>query len=54
MFANIGLLEIAILAVVLMVLFGSRQMPKLARSIGESGKDLKHATQEFKETVTNI
>lgn len=53
MLGNIGLPEIAILATVLLVLFGSKQLPRVARSVGESGKDLKHATQEFKETVTN-
>ena len=53
MFANIGVLEIAILATVLMVLFGSKQLPRVARSVGESGRDLKDATNEFKDTVTN-
>lgn len=51
MFGNIGWPELLVLAVVLFVLFGSRQLPKVARNVGESGKDLKHATQEFTQAV---
>jgi sec-independent protein translocase protein TatA len=51
MFGNIGWPELLVLAVVLFVLFGSRQLPKVARNVGTSGKDLKHATQEFTQAV---
>jgi sec-independent protein translocase protein TatA len=42
---NIGPLELIIVLVVVLLLFGSTKLPKLARSIGE-------ASQEFKKGVS--
>lgn len=53
MLGNIGLLEIAIMATVLFVLFGSRQLPVFARNFGESTKELKKASIELKDSVVN-
>lgn len=44
---NIGSTEIIIIAVVLLVLFGGKKVNELARGIGEAGKDLKKAKNEF-------
>lgn len=41
---NIGPLELIIVLVVILLLFGSTKLPKLARSIGE-------ASQEFKKGI---
>lgn len=38
---DIGLPELIIILVILLVLFGSTKLPKLARSIGESAGELK-------------
>jgi len=43
---NIGPLELIIVLVVVLLLFGSTKLPKLARSIGE-------ASQEFKKGVSD-
>ena len=63
--AFLGGQEIIILAIIIIVLFGARKIPKLARSIGqasgelkkgrlESEKELKAATEEeSKETDSN-
>ncbi|KKT35424.1 MAG: Sec-independent protein translocase protein TatA [Candidatus Collierbacteria bacterium GW2011_GWC1_45_47] len=51
LFKNIGWVEIAIIAVVLIVLFGGRLLPKIGKSVGESGKELKDATKELKDAV---
>mgnify|MGYP001191052336 FL=1 len=63
--AFLGGQEILILAIIIIVLFGARKIPKLARSIGqasgelkkgrlESEKELKAATEEAsKETDSN-
>mgnify|MGYP003953255089 CR=1 FL=1 len=63
--AFLGGQEIIILAIIIIVLFGARKIPKLARSIGqasgelkkgrlESEKELKAATEEAsKETDSN-
>lgn len=53
MFSNIGTTEIIVIAVVLMVLFGSKKLPEFARSLGESGKELKKASKEFKEALAD-
>ncbi len=51
MFKNIGWPEILIIAVVLLVLFGGKFLPKFGKNVGEGGKELKKATEELKETL---
>jgi len=51
MFQSIGWLEIAIILLVVLVLFGGKFLPKAGKSLGESGKELKKATKELKEVV---
>lgn len=43
MFSGIGTTEIAILAVVLLILFGGKKLPELGRGLGESIKELRNA-----------
>lgn len=43
----IGPLEIAIVVVVLLVVFGYRKLPALGRSAGEGARDLKESVQEM-------
>ena len=52
MFKNIGLPEILIIAFVLLILFGAKKLPEFARGLGESGKELKKASKEFKDAIT--
>jgi len=51
MFRNIGWVEILIIAAVVLVLFGGSQLPKLAKGLGESGKELKKAKKELDEAI---
>ena len=51
MFRNIGTVEIIIIAVVLLILFGGKKLPELARGIGESGRELKKAQKEFQDAI---
>lgn len=51
MFKNIGTVEIIVIAVVLLILFGGKKLPELARGLGESGKELKKAQKEFREAL---
>lgn len=37
---NLGLPELLVILVILMLLFGASRLPKLARSIGQSAKEL--------------
>lgn len=48
---SIGLPELIIVLVILLLLFGSKQLPKLSRSIGQSARELREGlTGEKKET----
>jgi sec-independent protein translocase protein TatA len=51
MFQNIGWVEILIITAVLLILFGGSQLPKLAKGLGESAKELKKAKTELGEAV---
>jgi len=46
MFRQIGTGEIIIIVVVLVLLFGSRKLPELARSIGKSARELRRGMRE--------
>ena len=52
MFKNIGWPEILILAVVLLILFGGNLLPKFGKNVGESGKEIKKAAKELKDTIS--
>jgi sec-independent protein translocase protein TatA len=43
MFGNIGLLEIGIIALILLLLFGAKRIPLLMGSIGEGIRELKNS-----------
>lgn len=51
MFQQIGTTEILIIAVVLLLLFGSRLLPKVGKNIGQSEKEIKKASKELKEMI---
>ncbi|OGV92480.1 preprotein translocase [Microgenomates group bacterium RIFCSPLOWO2_01_FULL_47_10] len=51
MFKNIGTVEIIVIAVVLLILFGGKKLPELARGIGQSGRELKKAQKEFQDAM---
>lgn len=53
MFRNLGTTEIIIIAVVLLVLFGGKKLPELARGLGQSGKELKKAKEELEKALTD-
>lgn len=52
MFANIGWIEILIIATVVLVLFGGSQLPKFAKGLGESGKELKKAKRDLSDAIS--
>lgn len=43
MFNNLGTGEIIIIAIVLMILFGGKKLPELARGIGEASREFRTA-----------
>ena len=46
MFQNIGTSEIIIIAIVLLVLFGGKKLPELAKGLGEASKEFRKAFSE--------
>jgi sec-independent protein translocase protein TatA len=41
---NLGPTELLVVLAIFLLLFGAARLPKLARSLGESAKEFKHAT----------
>lgn len=46
MFRQLGAPEIIIILVVVLLLFGASRLPKLARSIGESARELREGMKD--------
>lgn len=46
---NMGWGEILVIFLLIMVLFGAKRLPELARSMGRSIKEFKRATQDLRD-----
>jgi TatA/E family protein of Tat protein translocase len=46
MMSGIGAPELLVLLVILLLIFGANRLPKLARSIGQAGKEFKEGVKE--------
>ena len=46
MFRNIGLVEIIIIAVVLLLLFGGKRIPEFIRGLGQAIKEFRSASKD--------
>lgn len=51
---SIGLPELAIIFVVVLLLFGPRKLPEIARMIGRFTRELQDASRDFQRQVTQI
>ena len=51
--ANIGPTEILILLGIILLIFGPKRLPQLARALGQSIKDFKKGLNEVKEDIEN-
>ncbi len=50
MFGNIGMKEIIIIAVILLILFGSKKIPELSKNVVDA---IRHLRTAFKDTPTD-
>lgn len=46
MFSGIGTTEIVVLSILLLVLFGGKKLPELAKGMGDAIKEFRNATNE--------
>jgi sec-independent protein translocase protein TatA len=51
-FGPLGNMEILVIAILVLVLFGAKKLPTFARSIGKSMGEFKKARQEFENELT--
>jgi len=49
MFSRFGALEIAIIALILILLFGGKKIPELFKGIGQGIREFRKATKEEKK-----
>lgn len=47
MFSNVGSGEIVVIAIIVLVLFGSKKLNELARGLGESVKEIKKIAKDI-------
>ena len=45
---GLGTSELVIILIIILLLFGSTQLPKLARSLGQSAKELRNGMKDAK------
>lgn len=51
MFSSIGPMEIFLIVVVILILFGAKKIPELAQGIGKGMKEFKKAVKDVEEDV---
>ena len=52
MFSGIGTFEILIILFIILLLFGAKKLPELARGLGKGIKEFKKASKDIKEEVS--
>lgn len=52
MFGNLGAPEIILIIIAILILFGAKKIPELAKGIGKGMKEFKKAVKEVEEDIT--
>lgn len=51
---NLGLTEVIIIVLLLVIFFGSKRMSEIAKTAGESTKELKKVKKEYQSAVSEV
>lgn len=51
MFSSLGAPEILIIAIMILVLFGAKRIPELARGLGQGIKEFRQASKDIKKEI---
>ena len=54
MISSIGTSELLIIVLVILLLFGSKQLPQIIRSLARGWQDIQKTTQEVKDEIQNV
>ena len=54
MFSGIGTFEILIILFIILLLFGAKKLPELAKGLGKGIKEFKKASNDIKEEVSHF
>ena len=52
-FFNLGTMEIVVILLVVLLLFGAKKLPELARGLGKGINEFKDAVESGKESISN-
>ncbi|KAF0153630.1 MAG: hypothetical protein FD143_162 [Ignavibacteria bacterium] len=53
MFGNLGAMEIILIVLVILILFGAKKIPELAQGVGKGMREFKKALSDVQEEVKN-
>jgi len=48
---GVGMQELIVILVLVLILFGPRRLPEIGRAIGKTVRQLRRATQDFREAI---
>jgi len=54
MFQGIGTLEILLILFIVLLLFGAKRLPELAKGLGKGLQEFKKASNDIKEEVSKV
>jgi TatA/E family protein of Tat protein translocase len=54
MFGSVGFSEIIVIMLIILLLFGSKQLPDIARKIGKGYREFQRATQNARDEVKKM
>jgi len=54
MFGSVGMAEILLILLLALLLFGSKELPQVARKVGKGYRDIQRMTQNARDEVKKI